>query len=279
METGKQSRQVVALIGGLGNQLFQFSYAAHFAAQGSRVSLDLSHVRRGVPAIFEVPLIGDRARQMALQVTRFIPSPSGRLPQLGKLARRVMRPGRIVLDTSSQGGELTSSVLPAWWFGYWQRLSYARTIIPLLRDAVTPHSVNRDEAPGRPAIARIHVRRGDYAGNPNELPAEWYRRALEMVYALGGNSVVTQVVTNGPEWCRQNLDLERPYDILPTGTPLEDMRILAASDFMVISRSTFSWWAAAISDATVVAPDPWFPTMTRDQNDVILPSTWLSCPT
>jgi hypothetical protein len=258
--------------------LFQFSYALNLAEQDSRVSLDLSHVRRGVPAIFEVPLIGDRARQMALPVTRFIPSPSGRLPLLGKLSRMAMRPGRMVLDKSAQGADPSSSVRPAWWFGYWQRLSYAKAVIPLLRGGLAPHGANGDHPPGRPAIARIHVRQGDYAGNPCELPAEWYRRALEMVYALGGNRIVTQVVTNGPEWCRQNLNLDRPYEILPTGTALEDMRVLAASDFLVISRSTFSWWAAAISDAIVVAPDPWSPTMKRNHNQVIFPSTWRPCP-
>lgn len=277
MDKRTQSRQVVALIGGLGNQLFQFSYALSFAAQGSRVNLDLSHVRHGVPAIFEVPLIGDRARQMALQVTRFIPSPSGRLPLLGKLSRMAMKPSRIVLDKSAQGADLMSSVMPTWWFGYWQRLSYAKAVIPLLRGGLAPHSVDRARPPGQPAVARVHVRQGDYAGNACELPAEWYRRALEMVYVLGGKKVVTEVVTNGPKWCRRNLDLGRPYKILPTGTAVEDMRILAASDFIVISRSTFSWWAAAISDAIVVAPDPWFPTMTRSQNQIILPSTWLTC--
>jgi len=274
-----QSRQVVALRGGLGNQLFQFSYALYLARNGWRVNLDLSCVRHDVPAIFEVPLIGDRARQMAFQVTRFIPSPSGRLPHLGKLSRKVMRPGRIVLDESAQGPEPSSNVAPAWWFGYWQRLSYAKAVIPLLRTGLVPSPPSETTDQDRASIARIHVRRGDYAGNPMELPAEWYRRALDMVYVLGGDAVETEVVTNGREWCEGNLDLGRAYRILPTGTLLEDMRSLAASDFIVTSRSTFSWWAGAISDATVIAPDPWFPEMPRGEKQDLLPGTWLSCTT
>ena len=273
------SRQVVALRGGLGNQLFQFSYALYLARQGRRVNLDLSCVRHGVPAIFHVPLIGDRARQMVLPATRFIPSPSGRLPLMGKLSRKVMRPGRIVLNESSQGPEPSSSVTPAWWFGYWQRLSYAEAVIPLLRTGLAPAPPSETADQDRPAVARVHVRRGDYAGNSWELPAEWYRRALDMVYAVGGDAVETEVVTNDPEWCKRNLDFGRAYRVLTTGTALEDMRSLAASDFIVISRSTFSWWAAAISDATVIAPDPWFPKMPRGGTQDLLPETWLSCAT
>lgn len=281
MEVDKftQSRQVVALRGGLGNQLFQFSYALYLARHGWRVNLDLSCVRHGVPAIFELPLIGERARQMALQVTRFIPSPSGRLPLMGKLSRKLIRPGQIVLDESAQGPEPSSSVMPAWRFGYWQRLSYAEAIIPLLRTALVPTPASETVNQDRHAIARVHIRRGDYAGNPMELPADWYRRALNMVYVLGGDTVETEVVTNGPEWCERNLDFGRSYRILPARTSLEDMRSLAASEFIVVSRSTFSWWAAAISDATIIAPDPWFPEMPRGENQDLLPGTWLSCAT
>ena len=96
-----------------------------------------------------------------------------------------------------------------------------------------------------------------------ELSVEWYKRALALVYASAGGAIETQVVTNDPGWCRKHLDLGRSYRVLPTGSALEDMQCLTASDFLVISRSTFSWWAAAISDATVVAPDPRTPDMVR----------------
>jgi hypothetical protein len=275
-----RSRQVVALQGGLGNQLFQFSYALYLARHWERVNLDLSCIRRGVPAIFGVPLIGEQARQMALRGTRFLPSPSGRLPLVGKLSRKALRPGPILVSQSPQGHVPVSNAAPAWWFGYWQRLRYAEAVIPLLRTglAIAPAPAPGTVDQHRPAVVRIHVRRGDYAGNPWELPAEWYARALDLAHPAGGDDVNIEVVTNDPEWCRQNLDLRRLDKILPTGTALEDMQCLAASDVVIISRSTFSWWAAAISDATVVAPYPWFPAMPLAASQDLLPHAWLSCP-
>lgn len=287
MDGPRSTRQVVALRGGLGNQLFQFAYALFLARRGSGVNLDLSCVRHGVPAIFDVPLIGDQARDMALPATRFMPSPAGRLGHLGRLSRQAMSPGRIILDDSAQGPKPSLGLGPAWWFGYWQRLTYAEAAIPMLRTGLRitdpgrrPPSgtANRADQHG-PPVARVHVRQGDYAGNAMELPGSWYRRALGLVYALGISHIETEVVTNDPAWCRRNLDLGRRYTILPKGSALEDMRSLAASDFLVISRSTFSWWAAAISEATVVAPDPWFPEISPKGTDDLLPSTWLSCPT
>ncbi len=265
----------MALRGGLGNQLFQFSYALFLARHG-QVGLDLSCVRHGIPALFDVPVIGEQARRMVVPVTRFLPSPSGRFPLAGRLARKVMGPGRIVLDESAQGAEPEPGETPAWWFGYWQRLHYAEAVIPVLRAGLTldPAAIGQDR---RHPVARIHVRRGDYAGNPWELPADWYGRALDMVHAISADPVEVEVVTNDPQWCTRHLDLGQPYRVRPTGSALEDMRTLAASDFVVISRSTFSWWAAAVSGATVVAPAPWFPDLPEGETHELLPGTWLSC--
>jgi hypothetical protein len=269
----------VALRGGLGNQLFQFSYALFVAQQGQRVNLDLSCVRDGVPAIFQVPLIGDQARHMALRVTRFMPAPWGRLTFVGQLSRQAMRPGRLILDESPQGARPPLHLPATWWFGYWQRLSYAARVIPLLKAgfamAEPSGGAGRDR---RPAVARVHVRRAAGDGYTTELSNDWYKRALDMVYADGRHPVETEVVTNDPDWCRRNLDLGRAYTLHPPGSAFEDMRSLAASDFLVISRSTLSWWAAAASEATVVAPDPWLPEVPPGGTDDLLPATWLRCP-
>jgi hypothetical protein len=221
---------------------------------------------------------------MVLPMTRLMPSPAGRLGRIGRLPRTAVKPARIVLDDSAQGPVPSSSLQPAWWFGYWQRLSYAEAVIPVLREgllrddpAVSPAAETSGQ--GRTPVVRVHVRGGDYAGNAMALSADYYRRAVDMVFAHGGSSFETEVVTNDPGWCRRNLDLGRHYELLPTGSPLEDMRSLAASDFLVISRSTFSWWAAAVSDATVVSPDSWFPETSLEGTDDLLPATWLTCTT
>jgi len=112
-----------------------------------------------------------------------------------------------------------------------------------------------------------------------ELSVAWYKRALALVYAAAGYAIETEVVTNDPDWCRQHLDLGESFRVLPTGSALQDMQALAASDFLVISRSTFSWWAAAISDARVVVPDPWFPGMSQAEGGDLVPEAWLPCAT
>lgn len=265
--------QVVALAGGLGNQLFQYAFAHHLGENGNRVRLDLSCVRWGSPDIFEIPDIGESAKQMAIPITRLMPAPGGRLPRMAKALRRMAGPESIEVDDSAQGPSSIAPLPVAWWFGYWQRLSYARAIIPTLREAFR---VNEGKG-GREGhgVVGMHVRRGDYAGNRMEVPSDWYRRALEIVDIAGEQTPQVHVFTDDPTWCTRNLDVGRQWQIRSTGRAVEDLRILASCDYLIVSRSTFSWWAASISKATVVFPTPWFPGST-DCHDLI-PSSWLSC--
>lgn len=273
----RSRRHVVALRGGLGNQLFQFAYALSLADQGRPVRLALSNLRQGAPALFGVPVIGDRARCMMLPLTRLLPAPGGRFPAAGGMLHAALGPARLVADATPQGRELMDAAPPAWWFGYWQRLRYAERLAPLLRDglfaSIAPAVHSASESP----LVRIHVRRGDYAGNPWALPVWWYRRALEAVDRMAGGALSPEVVTNDAGWCEHHLELGRDFKALPSGSALDDMKRLAAADFLVISRSTFSWWAGFGGRATVVVPSPWFPDRSPGEIHDMIPAAWQPC--
>ncbi len=56
------------------------------------------------------------------------------------------------------------------------------------------------------------------------------------------------------------LKLGRPFEVAAQGSPIQHLADLAACRALVISRSTFSWWAAVIASgggAPVVYPTPW----------------------
>ena len=66
--------------------------------------------------------------------------------------------------------------------------------------------------------------------------------------------------------CENSQDLSHQYPILykraskirSSKNLFEDFAILSRSSRLVISNSTFSWWAAFLSNADTVAPKQWF---------------------
>lgn len=115
-------------------------------------------------------------------------------------------------------------------------------------------------------LVTMHVRLGDfgapiavdaYRGKFNvALPLDWYERVADALYALFGNSMQLLVVTDGQE--HQLGKLVSRYSAVTTcgmtDSDCSDLLALAAGDLAVCSVSSYSMWAAFLSDA----PYLWF---------------------
>ncbi|WP_442545953.1 alpha-1,2-fucosyltransferase [Arthrobacter sp. KN11-1C] len=135
-----------------------------------------------------------------------------------------------------------------------------RSVLPELRRtmaAIMPQIV--------PATVGIHVRRGDYVGNDLLLSPEYYRGALNELFAKHElDPVKTRVVvfSDDPEWCESSLSFDVPVDFSPPRDTKEDFAALLASEYLVLSRSTFSWWAGVLParpERNVISPFPYTP--------------------
>lgn len=115
-------------------------------------------------------------------------------------------------------------------------------------------------------LVTMHVRLGDfdnpvaadaYRGKFNvSLPLAWYERVADALSALFGDSMQLLVVTDGQE--HQLGTLVSRYGAATTcgmtDSDCSDMLALAAGDLTVCSVSSYSMWAAFLSDA----PYLWF---------------------
>lgn len=115
-------------------------------------------------------------------------------------------------------------------------------------------------------LVTMHVRLGDfgapiavdaYRGKFNvALPLDWYERVADSLYELFGNSMQLLVVTDGRE--DQLGSLVSRYGAVTTcgmtDSDCSDLLALAAGDLAVCSVSSYSMWAAFLSDA----PYLWF---------------------
>ena len=134
----------------------------------------------------------------------------------------------------------------------------------------------------------LHVRRGDYASNPETqrvhgfCSPDYYRRAIDTVAARVADPRVF-VFSDDPEWAERHLVLDHPTTIVRNAAPnaeLDDFRMLARCRHHIIANSSFSWWGAWLAShptQVVVAPAPWFAVDTYDTRD-LLPAGWLRLP-
>lgn len=132
----------------------------------------------------------------------------------------------------------------------------------------------------------MHIRRGDYLlarhqGHHGLASIEYFDRGAAVVRKLTPNAKF-RVFTDSPEHIAHDF-LERWDAKLDDNqlevTPLEALLMLAANSGLIMSNSSFSWWAAWIAqarnpEATFIAPRPWL--ANGASAHTLLPASWLT---
>lgn len=113
----------------------------------------------------------------------------------------------------------------------------------------------------------VHVRRGDYVriGYWFPLcPVHYYTMAMD---EISDEHPDTQffIVSDDPEWCDiQFGDMKNTILVSQVGNnsierEIAEFTLMSSCDALIISNSTFSWWAAFLSNSqTVITPDRWY---------------------
>ncbi|GAA5108150.1 hypothetical protein GCM10023339_06850 [Alloalcanivorax gelatiniphagus] len=130
-----------------------------------------------------------------------------------------------------------------------------------LREVVLPGSGLGDvvAGPTDPRALVVNVRRGDYYSDP-EIRRQYgfnvsgyLRAAVDRSIEADGAPTQVLVVSDDVDWCRGELgwlDDRLPVEHLEASGPVSDFATVATARRMVITNSTFSYWAAHVSNAT-----------------------------
>jgi len=284
------ARVVVAISGGLGNQMFQYAMARRFA-----------HVNDAELLLY----LGTRykpGKSRAYGLTKF--RITGRLATHGEAGglRRVRPwrriPGRLLPGllpapdpevvaekTMRFDPDILTRRCPVKFNGVWQCERYFAEIADLIRAEFTP----RDDLDRRnqDMLIRIksgpscfiHVRRGDYVtGGVYACSPDYYAEAAALVRERVGSSVRFFVFSDEPNWVREMQIGGANAEIIDWNgeAPERDLELMRACDHAIIANSSFSWWGAWLGDLgerTVIVPRIWF--LGRSDLDDIAPSRWL----
>ncbi len=131
----------------------------------------------------------------------------------------------------------------------------------------------------------VHVRRGDYVSLAAAsefhglMGVDYYKAAVEHILHGENFSPTFFVFSDDPQWVKENikLDGETVYVDWNSGKQsFEDMRLMSNCKHHVIANSSFSWWGAWLNPSQskkVVAPRHWFNDAALSDNDII-PASW-----
>jgi len=289
---------VSRLIGGLGNQMFQYAAGRALALRrGGFLRLDLSELEAGGRRRFELHNLPIEAIPATKADLANFPNISNRrFGRIGRLLRHVSKFGagnaRVYQETHFHFDPAMAELpTPVCLVGYWQSDKYFRDHAETIRRELTPaqpfdqdNAALADRIDAENAVS-VHVRRGDYAADPTTrryhgtCPADYYQRAVDYVAARVGTPHLF-VFSDDAGWPRDNLRFGVPTTFVRANPPsagYRDMQLMLRCRHHVIANSSFSWWGAWLNpqtDKIVVAPRRWFNASANDTRDLI-PDQWV----
>jgi hypothetical protein len=287
---------VTRLIGGLGNQMFQYAAGRALALRrGADLKLDVAAFTAGVDTkrryeLDSFSIHGSAASDAEL--ARFGRAGKPRSSPFDRVLRRlrierangawpIYRERHFQFDPAVP--ELQT---PVYLDGFWQSERYFSDIAEMLRQEFRVKGPMDLE--NKAFVARIesvnavslHVRRGDYISDPATnryhgiCSPDYYERSVEYVAARTGSPYLF-VFSDDQQWTRTNLRFAVPamiVDANPSDSGHRDMHLMALCRHHIIANSSFSWWGAWLNpshEKIVVAPRQWFGVSSNDTRDLI----------
>ena len=153
---------------------------------------------------------------------------------------------------------LKNSYKTAYYVGDWQHVGYFEKYekdirrMYVYKEALSEKAgLIKSEMQSDPRSVAVHVRRGDYVSIGIALDEEFYRAAVKKMAELLPHPVF-YCFSEDLEWVR-NAFADLPYDFRymdfeAERKNLEDFELMRACSHQIISRSTFSWWAAYLNE-------------------------------
>lgn len=291
---------IAKLMGGLGNQMFQYAFARSLAIKhGVEFKLDTTLLYDNT--------LGEKFTVRSLGLSHF----NTKLNIASNTEIENYRKGKLFkildlfyLNLSLKFNKLyirepffrfyqkaLSAPKDSYLDGYWQSEKYFNEIRKeLLNDftvvsELSPETKKLAERIKSEEAVSIHVRRGDYLSiTENQAIYSicnegYYFSAMKKIAEIN-KEVVFYVFSDEPEWFKENINTNYIVHFVTHNTGInsyQDLYLMTLCKHNIIANSSFSWWGAWLnqnSKKVVIAPKNWFIDKKRDTRDLI-PKAWI----
>ena len=280
----------IKLVGGLGNQMFQYVAAKSLAKlHRTKLCLDLSWFKN----------IPDKATTRKFELACF--KLSKQIPHLTSPSREGIEQ---FLDKFKFWNKKKFYQEPHYHFdskffdlgsdvvlnGYFQSEKYFKNIEKIIRKEFTfkhkKKGRNKElaELIKKTNSVSLHIRRGDYVSDAKTdqthgtCNLDYYHRCITKIKKEVEDPHYF-IFSDDINWVKENLKINHPAEYVDWNTgekSYEDMRLMIQCKHNIIANSSFSWWGAWLNDnpnKIVFAPQKWFLDDSKNTKDVI-PEIW-----
>jgi hypothetical protein len=284
--------KIVNVIGGLGNQLFQ--YAFYLALKNKfteTIKLDVTrfdtyelHNGYELEKVFNIQEL--YSTESEVENTH-----DGGSSIIKRFQRKFLLNSKLGLFERGQDQFFYNeqlfgkSNINLFYKGYWQSFKYFQAIEDQVKaklqfpEMTEERNIRLIEYMGDKNTISIHVRRGDYINHPTlggVCNSEYYAKSIQYIK----NNVqkpVFIVFSNDISWCKYNLNLDDSVyiDWNVGSNSYKDMQLMSLCKHNIIANSSFSWWGAWLNNNVskiVVCPERWI--NEKDVGTDVMPQQW-----
>ena len=251
------------IMGGLGNQLFQYATGRRLAHKlNTELKLDLTYY------------ISDNLRPYVLNLFNIkesvaTPEEIAYIKQLS-LQREFGKEN----ENATFMPEVLNYPDNIYLYGYWQHEEYFADISEILRHELklkNPLSTSaqhwKEKILASESVS-LHFRHGDFGYSPilglfssnAVLPLDYYYQCIEILKREYKNLTLF-VFSNNLQWCKENFHADVPIEFVEGENlkDFEELHLMSLCKHNIIANSTFSWWGAWLNqnpDKKVFMPIP-----------------------
>ena len=292
----------VQLLGGLGNQMFQYACGRALAYKHqTELLLDTSRLQNRkdgsgfTERSFELGIFDIHAREANTTDIKSLK------PFLYRLANVIsIRTGFHGIQASkyfieneySYNGSIEKTGKDCFLSGYWQSNRYFKNIESIIREEFKFNQVLNLENENRLAQIKhknsvsMHIRRSDFLNNKyhdshGTCSIEYYNKAVEYI-AKRISSPFFFIFSDDIKWALENLNLSYPCEFIFGNTGKQsfiDMQLMSLCKHNIIANSSFSWWGAWLNqnvEKIVVSPKQWLVDEKKNAQTIdLIPEKWL----
>jgi hypothetical protein len=286
---------IVKIIGGLGNQMFQYAFGYAMASKlKTELKLDITNFENYSLRKYELGLYDLKDNFASKDEIEYIKYQHENFLQ--KLGRKLLKkPKKLSSNyykekTFSHDENANSLKGDLYLDGYWQSQKYfehySDTLLNIFQIRNPLHKITREyEIKIKKTYSvSIHVRRGDYVANPRTnnvhgtCSLDYYKNTISMIMAKIHKPKFF-IFSDDLLWTKENFNFLSGKEFIETHKEVPDheqIYLMSQCKHNIIANSSFSWWGAWLNqnpNKIVIAPKRWFNDPSIDTSDLI-PKSW-----